>query len=118
MNQFELPPFVESFQEAVLPYEGLRAWFMKGEKGQMAFHQADVETMVPDHTHCHQWGVVLAGRIDFVIGGRPLTCNRGDTYDLPDGVPHSARIYAGFRSMDYFEDSEHYRAKRDLGDRR
>jgi mannose-6-phosphate isomerase-like protein (cupin superfamily) len=75
------------------------------------FNEADVELAVPEHSHGDQWGVVLDGRIDLTIDEIPHTFGRGDTYFIPAGSPHSARIYPGFRAIDFFADRDRYRAR-------
>ena len=36
---------------------------------------------------------------------------KGDTYFIPAGAPHSARIHAGFRAVDYFADRDRYKER-------
>lgn len=109
MNEF--PAFVRALPEADLPFEGLRGWLLSGENGQVLFNESDVDLDVPEHSHGDQWGFVIAGRIELTIGGSTNTYTKGDTYFIPAGAPHSARIHAGFRAVDYFADRGRYKAK-------
>jgi len=44
---------------------------------------------VPEHTHPHeQAGTVIVGRISIRIGQDTWTCDEGDSYLIPGGVPH------------------------------
>ena len=70
-----------------------------------------IEVSVPEHAHGDQWGVVIAGRIELTIGDQTRTYSRGDTYFIPAGTSHRARIYPGFRAVDYFADRDRYRPR-------
>ena len=47
-------------------------------------------------------------RFDLTIGGETRTYVKGDTYVVPEGVEHSARIPYGCIAMDYFADPDRY----------
>jgi hypothetical protein len=111
MNVPELPDFVRRLPEADLPVVGLRGWLLQGESGQVLFHQSGVEGSGPEHSHADQWGMVVEGRLDLTIGRIATTYRRGDAYFIPQAVPHHARIYPGFRSVDYFADLDRYRPR-------
>ncbi len=112
MTSTEFPPFVKSLPEADLPFDGLRGWLLQSESGLLMFNESDVELSVPEHSHGDQWGAIFDGRIDLTIGGVLHTFTRGDTYFIPAGTPHRAKIYAGYRAIDYFADRERYRARK------
>ncbi len=58
----------------------------------MSFEK-DIE--IPDHSHEAQWGVVLDGEIELRIDGERQTYRKGDTYFIPEDIPHSANHSAG-----------------------
>ena len=111
MNSTEFPAFVKSLQEADLPFDGLRGWLLRGDTALLMFNESDVDLSVPEHSHGDQWGIIIDGRIDLTIGGKLHTFTRGDSYFIPAGTPHRARIYSGFRAIDHFADRERYRDK-------
>ncbi len=111
MKTSEFPAFVRSLPEADLPFDGLRGWLLQSESGQVLFNESDIELTVPEHSHGNQWGFVSDGRIDLTIGDRTQTYTRGDTYFIPAGTPHRARIYPGYRAVDYFADRNRYRTR-------
>lgn len=106
MNEF--PAFIQDLPQADMPFEGLRGWLLSGENGQVLFNESDADLDVPEHSHGDQWGVVIVGRIELTIGGGTNVYSKGDTYFIPAGAPHSARIHAGFRAADYFADRSRY----------
>lgn len=69
----------------------------------------DVE--VPEHFHAAQWGAVLSGEIELVIEGRKNTFKKGDTYFIPAGAIHSAKIKAGYRDVTLFDQKDRYQEK-------
>ncbi len=111
MSSFEFPAFVRSLPEADLPFEGLRGWLLQSESGQILFNESDIEVSVPEHSHGNQWGIVIDGKIELTIGDQTQTYSRGDTYFIPAGTAHRARIHPGFQALDYFADRNRYRPR-------
>ena len=72
------------------------------------------DAFLPEHSHEAQWGVILGGRIDLTIEGKTHTFRKGDSYFIPAGVPHSARIYAGYADITFFAAPDRYRAAPDF----
>ena len=62
-------------------------------------------SVVEEHSHPHeQVGMVLSGRVVFVIGGEEKTLGPGDMYRIPGGVRH--RVLAldePVQALDIFE---------------
>lgn len=111
MKSSEFPTFVRSLPEADLPFDGLRGWLLESDSGQVLFNESDIEVSVPEHSHGSQWGVVIEGKIELTIGDQTKMCCRGDTYFIPAGTGHRARIYPGFRAVDYFADRDRFKAR-------
>ena len=112
MKLSEFPSFVRSLPKADLPFQGLRGWLLQSDSGQVLFNESDTEVSVPDHSHGEQWGIVIDGKIEMTIGGQTMTYSRGDTYFIPAGAVHKARIHPGFRAVDYFTDRSRYRPRK------
>ncbi len=105
------PESVRKLPQADIPLRGLRAWLLQGENHQVLFMQFDEDAEIPAHTHENQWSTVLQGRIDLVVQGVASTYGQGDRYLVPRGVPHSARIYAGYADITIFDEKGRYRTK-------
>jgi quercetin dioxygenase-like cupin family protein len=69
----------------------------------------DVE--VPEHSHEAQWGIVLAGKIDLTIEGVERTYSKGDCMFIPKGAKHSAKVYAGYADVTFFNQKDRYKPK-------
>lgn len=112
MKSAKFPSFVRSLPEADLPFEGLRGWLLQSNSGQVLFNESDIEVSVPEHSHGNQWGTVINGKIEMTITGQTRIYSRGDTYFIPAGTAHSARIYPGFRAVDYFDERNRYNPRK------
>src|SRR3712207_7356262 len=79
------------------PFTGLEGRLLASPHGQAVFFTAPEEFEVPAHAHGAQWGIVVTGRLHLTVDGEPGTYEPGDTYDIPSGAEHSARLEAGDR---------------------
>ncbi len=51
---------------------------------------------VPEHAHPHeQMGMIISGRLEFIIGGETRILETGDSWRIPGSVPHQARALDG-----------------------
>jgi quercetin dioxygenase-like cupin family protein len=105
------PAFIKNLPEADLPVEGIRGWLLNGENGQVLFIVAEEETLLPEHSHGDQWGIVIDGEMKLTIGGKTEQFSQGDSYFIPAGTLHGGILYKGFRALDYFADKNRYSVK-------
>ncbi len=105
------PEPIRKLPEAEIPFSGCRAFLSQSEGHQIIFMEFNQEVVVPEHAHAAQYGVVLAGRIDMVIGGKSESFTHGDQYYIPAGVVHSARIYPGYVDITFFDEPTRFKAK-------
>jgi quercetin dioxygenase-like cupin family protein len=54
---------------------------------------------------------VLEGTVELTIGGETRTHSPGSSYYIPAGVVHSARVPAGAKIIEFFEEPDRYRLK-------
>jgi quercetin dioxygenase-like cupin family protein len=107
------PEFIRSLPMVDSPLASLRGWMLQTDQALAMFYEIPDGVVLPEHSHGAQWGVVLAGAIDFTIGGETRTYRTGDTYYVPDGVAHSAVIHSGFVGIDVFADADRYAPRAD-----
>jgi quercetin dioxygenase-like cupin family protein len=105
------PTSVLRLPEANVPIKGATAYVSQGEGHQILFMRFFKDAYLPEHAHAGQWGVVLEGRIELTIGGVSRTYEKGDRYDIPAGVKHSGRIFAGYADITYFDQPDRYQVK-------
>jgi len=110
MSEF-FPPPILSLPKADIPFDGVKAHLSQGDNHQVLFMQFEKGVEVPEHSHEDQWGVVLEGKIELTISGRKRTYQKGDRYYIPHGVKHSAKVYAGYADITYFDQKDRYKKK-------
>ena len=96
---------------ADIPLVGLKAHLSQSDNHQVLFMQFEESVDLPEHSHAAQVGFVLEGKVDFIIDGREHTFTKGDRYYIPAGVKHSARIFAGYADITFFEEPDRYSPK-------
>ncbi len=84
-------------------WPGLNANVVTGKQGQIGFFEASQDVEVPEHSHAGQWGCVFEGTVEFMIGGVYCVYTAGQTYNIPAGVAHSAKVHAGTKFVDVWE---------------
>ncbi|WP_026841741.1 cupin domain-containing protein [Citrifermentans bremense] len=105
------PDPVRNLPQADIPLKGITAYLSQADSHQIIFMQFDEDVELPEHSHESQWGVVLEGRIELVIDGVKRSYVKGDRYFIPQGVPHSGRIYAGYADMTFFDQPDRYKIR-------
>lgn len=105
------PAPVTSLPEADLPVPGAIAWLSQGERHQVLFMQFTLDVDVAPHAHGAQWGIVVEGEMELVVGGSSRVLRKGDRYFIPAGVVHSAGIKGGYADVTFFADGTRYLAK-------
>jgi quercetin dioxygenase-like cupin family protein len=106
------PEPIRNLPEADIPLNGIKAYLSQSENHQIIFMEFSEDVEVPEHSHESQWGIVLEGRIELAIGGAKHTYLRGDRYFIPKGVKHSAKIYAGYADITFFNERIRYKSRR------
>ena len=105
------PEPIKHLPQAEIPLKGIEAYLSQSESHQILFMEFSEDVELPEHSHESQWGVVLEGKIDLVIEGVKQTCTKGDRVFIPKGVKHSAKIYAGYADISFFNQKDRYKPK-------
>ena len=103
--------WIQGLPQVDTPFEGLDGRMIAGPHGQTVFFRVEEEFEVPAHSHGAQWGVVVSGPLHLTVDGAESTYGPGETYDIPAGSEHAARLEAGTCVIDVFQDPDRYRAK-------
>jgi quercetin dioxygenase-like cupin family protein len=104
------PGFIDALPGLEIPFptDVVQARAVQSPEGLVVFFTFFQDMDLPAHAHGAQWGTVIAGEIELTIGGETATRRPGDSYSIPAGVLHSARIAAGTRVIDVFEEADRY----------
>jgi len=109
----ELPEIITRLPEADLPFPStsVKTSVLQSERGQLVFFEILKDVEIPPHSHKGQWGTVLEGQIELTVGGETRKAGPGNSYYIPAGVVHGARIPAGSKIIEFFEEPDRYRLK-------
>ncbi len=102
--------FMRRFPSIDLPVSDdiVSTYVIRSDDGLAVFFTFHTDFDLPAHAHKGQWGTVIKGRIDLTIEGHTRTYRPGETYEIPSGAVHSARIAAGTVVLDVFEEPDRY----------
>ena len=105
------PKPITNLPEADIPIEGIKAYLSQSATHQILFMEFGQDVELPQHAHADQVGIVLEGRIDLTIDGKPQTYTKGDRYYIAEGALHSAKIHAGYADITFFDEPDRYSHK-------
>ena len=105
------PGFVKALPEIDLPLEGVKGWLLQGDGQQVAFFEFEDDVEVPDHSHGEQWELVVSGEVALRVEGKETVYRKGDSFHIPTGVVHGAKVKAGYRAVAVFDQADRYKAK-------
>jgi quercetin dioxygenase-like cupin family protein len=106
------PEVITRLPEADLPFAGVKAWILQADTQQLIFFEFEANAKVPEHSHGYpQWGMVIDGKMELTINGKPRICEKGDEYLIPAGAKHFARFLSRTRVMDFFSEKNRYKPK-------
>lgn len=106
------PEPIQNLPEADIPLKGVKAFLSQGKNHQIIFMEFQKDVSLPEHSHDSQWEVVLEGRVDLVVEGLKKRYNKGDMFFIPKDVKHSAKVFAGYCSIVYFNQKDRYKEKK------
>ena len=105
------PEPITNLPLADIPFDGVKAHLSQSENHQILFMEFSQDLELPEHSHEAQWGVVLEGKVDLTIDGVERTYSKGDRVFVPKGAKHSAKIYAGYADISFFNQNDRYKPK-------
>jgi quercetin dioxygenase-like cupin family protein len=105
------PEPITDLPEADVPIKGIKAFLSQGSNHQVVFMQFSEDVEVPAHSHESQWGIVLEGKIELTIEQVKKVYLKGDRFFISKDAKHSAKIYAGYASMEFFNQVDRYKEK-------
>ena len=105
------PDMIRNLPEIDVPIEGVRGWLLQGGNSQLGFFDILQTAILPPHSHCAQWGMVVDGEMSLTIGDETNVYKKGDSYYIPEGVVHSATFHTRVNVIDLFDAPDRYHAK-------
>ncbi|HUK84697.1 MAG TPA: cupin domain-containing protein [Candidatus Acidoferrum sp.] len=112
------PEVITCLPEAEVPFDGAKAWIMQGNLNQIVFFEFEEGIDLPEHSHSYpQWGIVIEGKMELKIDGKPRICQKGDEYLIPILTKHCAKFLKPTRVMDFFSEKARYNPKKDSSEK-
>jgi mannose-6-phosphate isomerase-like protein (cupin superfamily) len=105
------PDPITSLPMADIPLEGVKAYLSQSDSHQIIFMQFEKDVTLPEHSHAEQVGFALEGKIEIKINNEKRIYKKGDHYFIPEGVKHSAKIFAGYSDITFFNEPNRYKKK-------
>ncbi len=102
------PPEIKALPKVVVPVSGVTGHCLRDGTRQIVFFEIDEGTSFPDHSHCAQWGTVVAGELTLEVGGQVELFGPGDTYHIPEGAKHRASFSKRTYLIDFFGAPDRY----------
>ncbi|UCD17891.1 MAG: cupin domain-containing protein [Candidatus Zixiibacteriota bacterium] len=111
-NRSVYPDFIRNLPEVDVPVKGVRGWLLESGRQQVVFFEIRPEAIVPPHSHCAQWGVMLEGEMDLTIAGDTFRVRKGDHYFIPEATEHSATFLSPVSVIDIFDAPDRYKRRK------
>ncbi len=109
------PEVITCLPEADTQLKGAKAWILQSNARQLVFCEFEAGANVPEHSHGYpQWGMVIDGKMELTVNGKPRICEKGAEYVIPAGAKHHARFLSRTRVMDFFSEKSRYKPKTKL----
>lgn len=85
-------------------FPGVNIFTAAGQSMMLSLVEFEPHAVVLEHSHPHeQMGLLLAGELEFTIGGETRVLRPGEMWRIPGGTPHSAKAgESPVRALDIF----------------
>ena len=105
-----LPDFIMALPKLDLPFpdDRVESRAMRTDDALLVFLIFHEDTEIPPHSHGAQWGTILQGELVLTMNGEARTYRPGESWIIPAGVEHAARLRAGSITIDAFEEPDRY----------
>lgn len=94
--------------DAPFPKDVVSTGVVRSDDALVVYFTVHKDLEIPEHSHGAQWGHLFHGTMELTVDGETRTCKPGDSWNIPAGVPHAAKIKGGSLLMDVFEEPDRY----------
>ncbi len=102
------PPEILALPQIVIPVSGVVGYCLRDGQRQVIFFDMEEGLSFPDHSHCAQWGTVVAGEMTLEVEGHAELYEAGDVYHIPEGAKHRVSFSARTFLIDLFAAPDRY----------
>lgn len=109
----QYPKFIQSLPSLDIPFpdDVVATSAIRSDEGLVVFLHILKDTDLPEHQHGAQWGTLVHGSLELTIDGNTKIYTPGESWDIPAGTPHGAKLKAGSLLIDVFEEPDRYSFK-------
>jgi len=107
----QFPEMITKLPEIQMPVESIKGYLIQGQTNQSVFFIVSSGTYLPEHCHAAQWGVVLEGEFEIIIGNEKKRYKKGDTYFVAENVMHAGNYITDAVTFDVFDDKNKFAIK-------
>ncbi len=106
----QFPPFIQDLPTLDIPFpeDVVSTSAVRSGDAMVVYFTVHKDFELPEHSHGAQWGCLIHGELELTINGDTRICKPGDSWNIPAGAPHSAKLKAGSLIMDVFEEPDRY----------
>lgn len=110
----QFPDFIKALPslDAPFPEDVIQSHAVRSDDALVVYFTVHKDIELPEHSHGAQWGTLIHGALEITIDGITRNYAPGDSWNIPAGSPHSAKIKAGSLIMDVFEEADRYPLRR------
>ena len=105
------PEAICNLPKADIKFDGITAYLSQSDTHQILFMESEKDIDFSEQAHSAHFGIVLEGKIDFMIDGKRQSYTRGDRYYITDGVKYTLKIHAGYAGITFFNEPNQYSQK-------
>lgn len=104
-----LPSIIKELPQVNIPIDRINGHLFQGISNQAVFFEAKAGTHIPTHTHAVEWGFVIEGEFEITIGNEKKIYRKGDTFFVPENVPHSGYFITNTISFHFLNDDDYFK---------
>lgn len=105
---YDFPEPIKTLPKANIAIDGLVAYLAQSQTHQTLYMHFSKPVALPEHSHADQVGFVLSGSIELTVAGQKFVYGKGDSYHIPAGVRHSAKIFENYADITIFMQPDRY----------
>ncbi len=109
-----LPEMITNLPLIESPVDSIKGYLIQGESNQSVYFIAKAGTFLPEHSHAAHWGIIIEGEFEIGYADKTKIYRNGDTYFVPEGIPHTGKYITDVVSFDVFDDNSKFKMKVDI----
>ena len=84
----DFPDMITKLPQIVPPAEGVRGWLSQAADHQIVFFELAGGMNIPPHHHAAQWGIIVEGQMEILLGDQVYEAKSGDFVHVSKGTVH------------------------------